>query len=73
MLLLLPTDSNKLLLQCSGPFEVVKVLYRIDYRIDVNGVIGSYHVNILKQYVERQSLSSHCLFSIKTVAKVDGR
>ena len=45
VLLLLPTDSNKLLLQWKGPFEVVKVLNRMDYRIDVNGVIGTYQLN----------------------------
>ena len=65
MLLLLPTDSNKLLLQWKGPFEVV------DYRIDVKGVIGTYHANILTQYVERQSVTRHCLLSIETVAEVD--
>ena len=71
MLLLLPTDSNKLLLQWKGPFEIVEVLNRMDYQIDVNGVIRTYHANILKQYVERQSVTSHCLFSIETVAEVD--
>ena len=71
MLLLLPTDSNKLLLQWKGPFEVVEVLNKMDYRIDVNGIIGTYNANILKQYVGRQSGTSHCLFSIVTVAEVD--
>ena len=50
---------------------MVKVLNTLDYRTDVNGVIGTYHANILKQYVERQSVTSHCLFSIETVAEVD--
>ena len=71
MLLLLPTDSNKLLLQWKGPFEVVEVLNKMDYRIDVNGIIGTYNANILKQYVGRQSVTSHCLFSTDTVAEVD--
>ena len=69
MLLLLPTDSNKLLLQRKGPFEIVEVFNRMDYQTDVNGVIRTYHANILKQYVERQSVTSHCLFSIETVAE----
>ena len=50
---------------------MVEVLNRMDYRIDVNGVIGTYDASILKQYVARQSLTSHCLFSIETVAEVD--
>ena len=49
---MLPTDSNKLLLQWKGQFEVVKVLNRMDYRINVNGVTGTYHANMLKQYVD---------------------
>ena len=71
MLLLLPTDSNKLLLQWKGPFEVVEVLNRMDYRINVNGVTGTYHANMLKQSVERQSMASHNLMSIKTIVVVD--
>ena len=71
VLLLLPTDSNKFLLQWKCPFEVTEVLNRMDYRIDVNGVIGIYHANMLKQYVERQSMTSHRLMSIETVAVVD--
>ena len=67
---MLPTDSNKLL-QWKVPFEVVEVLHRMNYRIDVSGVMGTYHANILKQYVERQSVTSHCLFSMETVAEVD--
>ena len=51
--------------------EVVEELTRMDYRIDVNAIIGIYHANILKQYVERQSVTSHCLFSIESVAEVD--
>ena len=51
-------------------FEVVEVK-RMEYRIDVNRVIGIFHANILKKYVERQSVTSHSLFSIETVAEVD--
>ena len=48
VLLLLPTDSNKLLLQWRGPFEIVEVLNRVDYRVNVNGYIHTYHANILR-------------------------
>ena len=53
VLLLLPTDSNKLLLQWKGPYEVIEVVNRMDYKIGVNGVVSTYHANMLKQYVER--------------------
>ena len=51
VLLLLPTDSNKLLLQWKGPYKVIEVVNRMDYKIDVNGVVSTYHANMLKQYV----------------------
>ena len=46
VLLLLPTDSNTLLLQWRGPFEIAEVLNRVDYRVNVNGYIHTYHANI---------------------------
>ena len=42
VLLLLPTESNKLLIQCKGPYEVVEIVNRMDYRVDVDGVVGTY-------------------------------
>ena len=63
VLLLLPTDSNKLLVQWRGPFEIVEVLNRDDYRVNVNGYIHTYHANILRLYVEPKTEASHCLLS----------
>ena len=54
VLVLLPTDSNKLLLQWKGPYDVVEVVNRMDYKIDVDGIVNTYHANMLKLYVERQ-------------------
>ena len=65
VLLLLPTDSNKLLLQWRGQFEIVEVLNSVDYRVNVNGYIHTYHANILRFYVERKTEASHCLLSAK--------
>ena len=59
----LPTDSNKLLLQWKGPYDVVEVVNRMDYKIDVDGIVNTYHANMLKLYVERQDVMSHCLMS----------
>ena len=39
VLLLVPTESNKLLLQWKGPYEVVEIVNRMDYRVDVDGVV----------------------------------
>ena len=71
VLSLLPTDSNKLLLQWKGPYEVVEVVNRMDYKIDVNGVVSTYHANMLKQYVERRNELSHCLLSTEAIESVD--
>ena len=71
VLLLLPTDSNKLLLQWIGPYEVVEVVNKIDYKKDVNGVVSTYHANMLKQYVERRNELPHCLLSAEAIESVD--
>ena len=60
-----------MLLQWKGPYEVVEVVNRIDYKIDVNGVVSTHHVNMLKQYVERRNELSHCLLSAKAIESLD--
>ena len=32
---------------------------RMDYRVDVDGIVGTYHANMLKQYVQRKNVTSH--------------
>ena len=70
-MLLLPTESNKLLLQWKGPYEVVEIVNRMDYKVDVDGVVGTYHANMLKQYVECKTVTSHCLLSAEANVTVD--
>jgi len=53
VLLLLPTDTNKLLVQWRGPFEVESRVGRCDYHIMINGKAKTFHANMLKLYVER--------------------
>ena len=54
MLLLLPTDTNKLLMQWKGPYEMVGRCGKgNDYRIEVNKKVKTFHANILKKYIER--------------------
>ena len=62
--------SNNLLLQWTGLYEEVEIVNRIDYRVDLNGVVGTYHANMLKQYVEHRNVMSHCLMSAEANAKV---
>ena len=69
--LFLPTDSNKLLLQWKGLYDVIEVVNRMDFKIDVNGVVSTYHANMLKQYVERRNELCNCLLSAETIESVD--
>ena len=55
VLLLLPTDSNKLLLQWPRPFEIVEVLNGVNYRVNVNRYIHTYHANILRLFVKQKN------------------
>ena len=54
VLVLLPTDSNKLLMQWKGPFRIVDKPNKVDYKIDMNGKTRTFHANLLKLYVERK-------------------
>ena len=53
-LVLLPTDKNKLLMGWKGPYEVVEKLSPLDFRIRIGGSEKSFHINMLKQYLERE-------------------
>ena len=65
------TSVNKLLLQWKGPYEVVEIANRMDYRVDIGRVVGTYHANLLKQYIERLNVVSHCLMCAEANVMVD--
>lgn len=58
VLILLPTDTNKLLLQWKGPFEVREKKGEADYVVDTAGGRKIFHANLLKRYEERDSPST---------------
>ena len=58
VLVLLPTDHNKLLMQWKGPFEVSAVVGLNDYKVKVKGKERIYHANLLKKYFEREDSAS---------------
>ena len=59
VLILLPTDLNKLLMQWKGPFEVLERVGATDYKICIReGRTKIFHINMLKQYFERESMES---------------
>ena len=51
---LLPTDTNKLLLQWKGPYKVTEVVNKLDYIVQVNGKTKVYHANLLRHYEQRE-------------------
>ena len=54
ILLLLPTEHNKLTLAWRGPYKVVGVVGEVDYRIEIDsGKVKTYHINMLKRYHHR--------------------
>ena len=55
VLLLLPNDLNKLIMQWKGPFKVVEKLNACDYRVMVKGKVKTYHGNMLKKYFRREA------------------
>ena len=56
VLVLLPTDHNKLLMQWKGPFEISAVVGLNYYKVRVKGKEKVYHANLLKKYFERRIL-----------------
>ena len=52
VLVLLPTNNNKLLMQWKGPYKLIERIGMNDYRVRVKGKVRTYHVNLLKEHVE---------------------
>ena len=55
VLVLLPTDSNKLVLQWKGLYEIKEVVNRMAYKVDTEGNLKILHTNILTAYQEREA------------------
>jgi RNase H-like domain found in reverse transcriptase/Reverse transcriptase (RNA-dependent DNA polymerase)/Integrase zinc binding domain/Integrase core domain len=54
VLILRPTDHNKLLMQWKGPYDVIEHVRDHNYLIRVKGRSRLYHANMLKQFIERE-------------------
>ena len=53
-MILLPTDSNKLLMQWRGPYTVKSRVGANDYRVKMGSKTKTYHLNMLKKYISRE-------------------
>ena len=58
VLILLPTDSNKLLMQWRGPYTVESRVGANDYRVKMGSKTKTYHVNMLKKYISREPVGN---------------
>ena len=56
VLILLPTEKNKLLMQWKGPFTVKENIGPTDYRIQMGNKAKIFHINMLKRYIERPEI-----------------
>lgn len=51
IVLLLPTDQNKLTMHWKGLFRVVYVVGKLYYRIDTGKTVTTFHANPLKKFL----------------------
>ncbi len=61
VLLLLPTDHNKLIMHWKGPFTVVEKVSQLDYKIDLGKCQKTFHANLLKLYHRRDGKVAACI------------
>jgi hypothetical protein len=54
VLLLLPTNANKLVMHLKGPYEVLEKVGELDDKIKIKDKVKMFHINMLKSYVERE-------------------
>ena len=59
VLLLLPTDGNKLLMHWKGPFEIKERVNDKDYIIQLHDKTRLFHANLLKKYWEREDSTAN--------------
>ena len=59
VLLLLPTSSNKLLMQWKGPFVVLEKLGVNDYKVQLPSGPKVFHANLLKLYHSRSEITGN--------------
>ena len=54
VLILLPTNHNKLLLQWKGSFKIVQAVSPYDYKLEIKNGSKIFHANMLKKYVQKR-------------------
>ena len=55
VLIMRPTSSHKILSKLDGPYRVIKKLDRWNYVVDLGHRHASFHINSLREYVQREA------------------
>ena len=71
VLVLLPTKTNKLLMSWKGPYEVVEKLSVLDYRTKMGKKVKTFHINMLRQYIEREDDQQTTDVQVCSIAVLD--
>ena len=58
VLVLLPNETNKLMIQWKGPYDIINVVGPFDYKAEINGKEKTMHVDLLKKYLARNEENS---------------
>ena len=58
VLILLPTDTNKQLVQWKGSYDIINIVILNDYKVEINGKEKTMHANLLKKYFSRDEEAS---------------
>lgn len=58
VMILRPSDSNKLVMLWQGPYKVEDKFGNVNYQLKIKNKLTIYHVNLLKKYNERTPLNN---------------
>ena len=64
MLVLLPTQSEKLLTKWKGPYKVTKRIGKVNYQIKIPGATNKrklFHINMLRKWYPAEELYYHAM------------
>lgn len=71
VLIMLPTDANKLLMQWKGPYKIEKKMGLNDFRIKIGGKSKVYHANMLKKYNKRDNNTTTSVIEVVSAAVLE--
>ena len=57
VLIMLPTDHNKLMMRWKGPYTILRKVGINDYKIQIGDNVKVFHANMIKLYLERPETS----------------